>query len=218
MIIEFNYRGTVVKISAQAGEWIGERINRDKMFYEIDLLHYIESRFSDGAVLDIGANIGNHSIYFSKFIFDKTFSFETNPTNFMLLQENKRINNIEDNKLILHKVAISDGNYSYTNHDFIGNMGRSFISEGDGELITKKLDDFNLPKVSLIKMDVEGHELKVLKGATKLIGRDFPHIVLECNNYTDDFERVNPYMLQIGYKNTKVIDNMFYYEYENISK
>jgi len=218
MIVEFKYQDTPIKITSQDGEWIGERIRRDNMFYEIDLLHYIKSRFNDGVVLDIGANIGNHSIFFSKFIFEKTFAFETNPTNFNLLLENKRINNIGDDKLILNNIAISDGNYKYANHDFLGNMGRSFIVEGDGELITKTLDDFDLPKIALIKMDVEGHELKVLKGAIKLINRDFPHIVLECNNYSDDFERVNPYMLQIGYKNTKVIDNMFYYEYQDISK
>ncbi len=218
MIIEFNYKGNNIKISAQSNEWIGNRINTNKMFYELDLLEYIKSRFNGGAALDIGANIGNHSIFFSKFIFDKTFAFETNPTNFSLLSENKQINNIDDEKLLTYNVALSDDHYQYINNDFVGNMGRSFITEGNGESITKKLDDFDLPKIDFIKMDVEGHELKVLKGAINLINRDYPNIVLECNNYTDDFEKLNPYMISIGYTCKKVIDNMFYYEYENISK
>jgi len=218
MIINFSYKNSVIKLVAQDNEWIGCRINNYKMFYELELLEYIKSRFIGGVALDVGANIGNHSIFFSKFIFDKTYAFETNPTNFSLLIQNKTNNNISDNKLILYQVALSDDHYKYVNNDFIGNMGRSFIVEGEGELETKKLDDFDLPKVNFIKMDVEGHELKVLKGATNLIKRDFPHIVLECNNYTDDFERLNPYMKSIEYISKKVIDNMFYYEHENISK
>jgi FkbM family methyltransferase len=217
MVIKFNYKGNEIKISALDNEWICNRINNNKTFYELDLLEYIKSRFTGGVGLDIGANIGNHSIFFSKFIFDKTYAFETNPTNFSLLEENKKINNIDD-KLIIYNVALSDSNYNYVNKDFKSNMGRSFIVEGDGNLLTKRLDEFDLPKVDFIKMDVEGHELKVLKGAVNLINKDYPHIVLECNNYTDDFEKLNPYMISIGYVCKKVIDNMFYYEHENISK
>ena len=215
-LVEFTHDGELIKINVQPNEWIGDRIKRNNTFYELDLLNYIKSRFNGGVGLDIGANIGNHSLFFSKFIFDKVFSFEPNPTNFSLLLENKLINKINDDTLFLHNIALSDGNYNYKNNDFFGNMGISFITENEGESITKKLDDYDLPEVNLIKMDVEGHELKVLKGAKDLINKYHPHIVLECNNYTDDFERVNPYMLEIGYKNTATIDNMFYYEYENL--
>ena len=92
-------------------------------------------------------------------------------------------------------------------------MGRSYIVEGTGDLITKKLDDFELPKIDFIKIDVEGHELNVLKGGINLINRDFPHIALECNENTDNFEKTNPFMLGLNYKLIRKFEpNMYYYE------
>jgi FkbM family methyltransferase len=221
MIIEFSYNNEKIKIAAHSSDTISDIINgvynskHQKTFYELELLEYIKSKFTGGVVLDIGANIGNHSLFFSKFVFNKTFAFETNPSNIILLNETKKINNISDESLVIYHVALSDGHYKYINKDFRGNMGRSFIIEGEGDLITKKLDDFDLPKVDLIKLDVEGHELNVLKGSNVLINKDFPHIVLECNDYTDDFNKVNPYMLQLNYKLIKKFEpNMFYYEHE----
>lgn len=51
---------------------------------------------------------------------------------------------------------------------------------------TRRLDSLELPRVGFIKIDVEGHELAVLKGALALIGRDRPNLLVELN------ERHNP--------------------------
>ena len=192
-------------------------------FEELEFLEYTRSRFSGGVALDIGACIGNHSVFFSKFIFNKVFAFEPDMQNFTLLSTNKRNNYISDDKLILYNVALSDGNYKYRCRERNGDMGRTKVIEGDGELITKKLDEFDLPKIDFIKLDVEGHELKVLKGAVNLINRDFPDIELECNFYDENlipientgFEEIDSYMEKLNYRMVRSFKTyMFYYTHK----
>jgi len=49
------------------------------------------------------------------------------------------------------------------------------------EVETRALDDYELPNVGFIKIDVEGHELAVLDGATKTIAAHRPNLLIECN-------------------------------------
>jgi rfaE bifunctional protein nucleotidyltransferase chain/domain len=186
-------------------------------FYELEVLEYISARYKGGVALDIGANIGNHSIFFSKFIFDKTYSFEADVRNFTLLSENKVRNNIGDDKLIIHNVALSDGNYKYNLQEFESNMGGTKVIEGSGEPTTQKLDEFELPKVDFIKIDVEGHELKVLKGAVNLINRDFPDIAMEClrDGMYPDCHLVDSYMEQLNYRLTESFFDYGIYFYKH---
>ncbi len=222
-LIEFTYNNESIKIAAHVNDYITEVISGRfvttggiKNFYEWDVLEYIKKRFNGGCALDIGSNIGNHSTYFSKFIFDKTFAFEPNIKNYILLLENKRLNNIDDEKLILNNVAISDGNYPFNCIEIPGNMGGNKVSEGVGNTITKRIDDFDLPKIDFIKIDVEGHELKVLRGANNIIKRDKPEIILECNpNTTSDFKIINPYMVNLGYELIKDFGFLKHYVYIN---
>jgi len=72
-----------------------------------------------------------------------------------------------------------------------------------------KLDDFDLPKVDFMKLDVEGHELKILKGAMNLINRDFPDIILESmENGHGAPEKIDPFMKSIGYR---MVESFGYY-------
>lgn len=221
---EISYNNEIIKMSALPYDimtnrmMFGEHFLKSK-FYELEILEYIKSRYMGGVALDIGANIGNHSIYFSKFIFDKTLAFEADSKSFTILSENKKMNNIDDDKLVAYNVALSDGHYKYQIiTEDSSNRGGSKVVEGNGELMTKKLDDFDLPKVDFIKIDVEGHELKVLKGAVNLINRDFPDIIVECmrENTYPDCQTVDSYMEQLNYR---LIESflgygMYYYKHK----
>lgn len=44
----------------------------------------------------------------------------------------------------------------------------------------RRLDSYDFPTVGLIKIDVEGHELGVLRGARRLLRRDLPHLIVEA--------------------------------------
>jgi len=67
---------------------------------------------------------------------------------------------------------------------------------------TKRLDDCSLEPVSLIKIDVEGHEEAVLHGAETLIARDHPFFIIECEerHKPGSVERVRQWMASRGYR------------------
>ena len=141
---------------------------------------------TDTAVLDVGANIGNHSVFFSK-IFSKVYAFEPNPQAFYLLQYNSAGSNIAP---LNYGLSSENSTVAFSINPM--NIGASRIVDecsNDGPqgaksigIKSRRLDDdlqFKNQKVSLIKIDVEGHELQVLEGAAKLIGAEQPIIVFE---------------------------------------
>ena len=77
------------------------------------------------------------------------------------------------------------------------NTGGSFVSEvGTGTIQIKRLDDLNLPKFGLLKIDCERHELEVLKGAMDTIIKYKPIIV--CEQQADTNECAGTYLKSFG--------------------
>ena len=101
-----------------------------------------------------------------------------------------RLEPIMPPNVTIHPVALSD---RAGEADFwvpsggTGSEGRGSLehtrSSGTGwryqPAVTKRLDDFDLRDVGFVKIDVEGHEFPVLLGASKLIDRDRPTVLVE---------------------------------------
>lgn len=136
-----------------------------------------------GTALDVGANIGNHGLYFTDY-FDRVICFEPNPRTFKLLQLNSEL---AENMTCLN-IGLSDSDGTATLHVDPSNMGGSSLY-GKGrpqEIQVRRLDSVEVGgKVSLVKIDVEGHELKALAGAKQLIATHKPMILFEQHN--EDF-------------------------------
>ena len=134
----------------------------------------LEKNTSNDLIIDVGANIGNHSLYFSTF-FRKVMSLEPNPKVFQLLKINSSlVNNIE----CLNVGASSEkGNLDfYINNRNLGGsrvvgLSDKIISNSQIEVV--KIDDldFNGLKPACIKIDVEGHEWSVIKGCEKILSK-----------------------------------------------
>ncbi len=150
-----------------------------------------------GAVVDIGANIGNHSLFFSKY-YNRVFSFEPNPRTFKLLELNAPLaENIKP-----FNFGISDSSGHVFMQQFRENMGGSRIVTLTGtttkhiQIEVRTLDsvanEINVP-IGLIKLDVEGHELAALIGARKTISHHRPIILFEQNS-TDFKNGISPVM------------------------
>ena len=138
--------------------------------------------------VDIGANIGNHSIFLSNF-FKKVYAFEPNPITFDVLSINSKYKNLAQNIYPLN-IGLSDENTQLPfviNPNNIG--GSKIMSKNDNLKIkdktnvnVKKADELEIlenEKISLIKIDVEGHEINALKGAEKIIKSNKPVILFE---------------------------------------
>ena len=156
-----------------------------------------QKRLIGGAVLDIGANIGNHSLYFSKY-YDQVLSFEPNPRTFRLLELNAALtDNIKP-----FNFGMSDSSGHVFMQQFRENMGGSRIVDPVGntaehiQIEVRTLDSVASEvamSIGLIKLDVEGHELAALNGARNTIASHRPIILFEQN--AADFKNgVSPVM------------------------
>ena len=177
------------------------------MFYEIAFLQYIQNNYPvQTGIIDVGANIGNHSLFFSEFLeHDIIHSFEPHPDNFELLQKN-----MDGRKAKLYQTALSEkkGEMVLYNSDSSNNGGfslhhqpRSFVVYDKIDVTT--LDSYKLKNISMIKIDVEGHEDGVLKGAVNTIKKNHPIIFIENLGYgwpeLFDVNRLNSFFDEMGY-------------------
>jgi len=113
-----------------------------------------------GVFVDVGAYIGSYTLRAAKYC-EKVYSFEPNPYSFRLLEMNVRDNNFSN--VELYNVALgSDFGEARLKLSF----GSSSISdEGEYKVRVIPLDSLRLKRVDLMKVDVEGYEVNVLKGA-----------------------------------------------------
>ena len=193
-----NYRMYLPNFNQDA---IQKYIFSTKLPYEQSVLEYIlkDAQMGGGIVLDIGANIGNHSVYLAAHNI-KVLSFEPNPKLCKIIKENIKINHFE-NKIKLFECGISDTNHkanlSKENRTNYGSM--SLIKNNQGEIECKSIDSFNFEeKISLIKIDVEGMELSVLKGAKQTLIKNKPTLYLEANQPMELYH-IKQFLEKLGY-------------------
>lgn len=169
---------------------------------EIDLFKQV---LKPGQVaVDIGANLGTHTVFFAKQVGMKGRVYAIEPQRIVFQQ---LVANIALNSLLnvhCHQIALG----SYRGHIFVppvdyfhqGNFGAVELTEQHvGEevrLIT--LDTLELAACHFIKIDVEGMELEVLKGATKTIEKFRPIMHIE-NDRTEKSANLIRYLTALNY-------------------
>ncbi|NLV86644.1 MAG: FkbM family methyltransferase [Clostridiales bacterium] len=179
-------------------------------FYELDMLKNIARHTeNDAAIIDIGANIGNHSIYFGMFCkASKVISFEPQPFVFDVFSENIKLNNL-DNKIFAFQLGIgSEQGYANLQDVDPKNLGMTKLSyKPKGNVEIANLDDFlnknfEIDNVSVLKIDVEGMEIDVLKGAVKTILKYKPFIYAEAGDQ-ESYMKLNEFLSSVGYIKTE---------------
>lgn len=130
--------------------------------------------------VDVGANVGLWAKPLSK-KFNQIIAFEPMLQVLECLKLNVKDLPVEINEFALSNVAGSiDMVYDSEN------TGSSYVVENStGSIILKTLDELNLPKFGLLKVDCERHDLQVLQGAEKTILIYKPIIVVEQHPDTD---------------------------------
>lgn len=146
---------------------------------EIDLiLKSLSSNTFENTLVDVGANIGNHTRYFSKY-FKKIIGFEPQKDVFNLL----KLNTSELKNTEIYNYELSDKASSKKIYfDDLNRMGGSYhkLNKNFEETDLKCYDShFIEENISFIKIDVEGHELEALVGMSKSIKKFKPIIAFE---------------------------------------
>lgn len=153
----------------------------------LDSLSEVLAAIQPQTSLDVGANIGNHTLLiscFSKYL----IAFEPVKFIFEVLQKNLMQNEIENATAVNYGLSNEQSNREIFIPDN-GNLGSSSIEaiEGAGELlqIGTIIGDIYLQqnhgdaKIDFIKMDVEGHEAAALLGLENTIQKNQPLLLLE---------------------------------------
>lgn len=156
---------------------IKKLITRENYNYEFEMYR----KHSHGIVLDIGANIGIHSIYLSRFA-EAVYAFEPVPDTYERLKETIALNKASNIEAIRSAVGEKNTTMSMQIFDRANSSWNSFaipdstikpVSTQTVPVIT--LDTFaeqkKLGEIGFVKIDVEGFELSVLKGASRLLSQ-----------------------------------------------
>lgn len=164
---------------------------------------------TNSVCLDIGSNVGYVGIMMAKIASEGlVVGFEPDPTNFKRLRENIGYNNLSN--IRVHNFGL--GEQSAQKNMFVNLINRGgncIIEEQSGvEIAIMKLDDFMireaLPRVDLVKIDVEGYELKVLRGGMQMLTTYFPVLFIEINDdnlqrYGDSPSELVQFLKNMGY-------------------
>ena len=186
------------------------RLSRANYEREMELLDLLCERDRPG--IDIGAKIGMYT-YRIRAHSSEVIAFEPIAMFNQILRavfEGKR-GRIEP-YAVSNQRGTAKLRLPYT-HDGTPKYGRSTIDPAncfdtemiartdDIEVETRRIDDYDMPDVGFIKIDVEGHELAVLEGAAATLARHTPNLLIECNDehQPDGVKRLGAWLDSHGY-------------------
>jgi FkbM family methyltransferase len=144
----------------------------------------------NGVFLDVGANIGYYSLYFAPKV-SSVFSFEPDPRVRLSLERNVR--NKSKIEVIPYAVGATEGKARFvleqdSEISHLSAIGGDNDKQIEVEVTT--IDAFVAArrlKVEAIKIDAEGHDIEVIKGALTTLTEQKPVVLMECEPDTDLF-------------------------------
>ena len=204
------------KFSGFANDYLTQAIHNkgtmEPYFHEI--VNILVNR--NDVILDIGANIGTHSIILArKAKFGKVYAFEPQSLTFSILQNNILYNGLS-NVIALHYAITTLDNHavSMDNFSFVGervNNGVLRLSPFKNNAIigevslSRTIDSFNFQSVNFIKMDIQGSEVMALAGAKRTIKKSRPIMFIEIEQI---------HLEALGFTTIELIEKIRLFQYE----
>lgn len=191
MFIHPYIHDTKLLVGKKSSSSIGQYFNGLNDFEEMSLLlHFLDK---NDTFVDVGANVGVFSVLASGVSGAKSIAIEPNDKNIELLKQNIGINSLQNNINIIKCVVGNQvGEVSFTKGlDSINRVKRDEDTSLETELIKEEtLDNLlkdNIP--SFIKIDVEGFELNVLKGAKNILQEpNLKILIIETNGLSSKYQ------------------------------
>ncbi len=164
---------------------------KGEQLWDSDILPVCLEHIKEGdTVIDAGAWIGGHTMAYAKKVGATGWvhAFEPNRSAYECLQKN-----VDNLRVLRHNVVLGDEEGMVPFSAKKGWYDSGYV--GDDETVAKvwqtRLDPFNI-KPNFIKIDVEGCELKVLKGAAKTIEKHKPVMIIELNEPALKRQEITP--------------------------
>ena len=193
-----------VAITGDQSEYVLERIRRSGDFYESDVLSIASCLDpKPGLAIDIGAHIGNHTLYFAVVMGRQVISIEPCEGSRQLLHQNIEDNGVNGACTVIASavsdaegscsIVFSDGANAVTGHMFPGDDTR--VARLD-DLIAETAPS---ESVGLIKIDVEGFAVQALQGGVETIRQHRPLIIAELDP-ADELPAACAQLAPLGYR------------------
>lgn len=234
LIFDFYYKRkpdfpliVTIKDGIKARIWSGDTIGKGLYVsgsFEEEETSFISKILREGMIFfDIGANMGYYSLLGAELVgpSGEVHCFEPSPRMFEELTFNVNINGFENIRIsnialaekcgVAHLSKYERGKEVYGSLSNFAHPGASIIGydEVNVETLNRYITANSVERIDLIKMDTEGAELLILKGATKLLARDDAPIIMfemsenlaQCFNYSCkdvlDFLKLYNFMVYI---------------------
>lgn len=181
------------------------RCHDEGSFYELDLLEDSRQFVGRGIhVIDVGANLGNHTVYWAGACGAHVAAIEPDLTLGECLTNALWLNGLTD-LVTLYTGVAGDGcrvrpiPHPRAPAETAGN--RCFAVDPDGPIKSFRIDEAfaSWSQIGVIKIDVEGMERHVIEGAQGLLSYWRPAVYAECWDHAD-FEQINETLRRLGYR------------------
>lgn len=254
-MIYFKYNQSAIEMNPEGAyfmpndmQYAQKMLNDGVWSSEVNTINKIRDIF-DGTTksfVDIGANVGTYTMVLAP-VFKMTYAFEPCVETYNLLCANMALHNLSSKTKCYNLPLGSDttsevtfvkidtlggNNYCYAEEDKFASMYESWKEYSyceETKMDCATLDSFKLENVGLMKIDVEGFEYEVLKGAKNTLIYNEPDVIIESwsvmdidNNTlqsqkTTLRENIFRFMEDIGYVfNTEIEKDLFYFSKKKI--
>lgn len=177
------------------------KVYLNDIFYEIMGGMY-DMEVKDTKVVDIGAFYGETAIYYSKMGASEVFAYEPFKSE-SFISSNAQLNGC--NNIKSYRMAVSD-------NDGFFNCDPDFENRAETKIYYAENPDKKLNKISLesivnehniedgcLKLDAEGAEFEIIKGAPVETLRRFKQMVLEVHNYFGNIDEITDKLMNSGF-------------------
>lgn len=179
-VLELHAHNRSFRMYAAPGSKI-DRCLRAGQPYEAGLLEHIYKRGFSGVAIDAGANVGNHTLWFHMICGLSVVAFE--PLKHQQLERNVQLNGYAgaDPWVAMFRCALG------SSPNVAGHVSKGRLALGQGQVPVSTLDAVldrlgASESIALIKIDVEGMEPDVIRGARETLRRHRPIVYVEEND------------------------------------
>ena len=174
-----------------------------------NIFDFLKKALQPGMVyVDVGANIGSHAINAARIVGEegRVFAFEADPETHRVLERNIELNQISN--VILKQTCVSDSLGTVTFYKHKDSAKSSIVDRGEKTSVTLPADQLDnlVPaeaRIDIVKIDVEGAEINVLRGAQKIFTERPPSTVIievfDVRNGADKSQGIREILEGYGY-------------------